>query len=170
MSPDIYNRLQAVTTDLEVLTAEIRADTAAVVNSGDHVEIIKHFDRLRKSVDLIKVAREAIADMADDLSTRVIPDTIIALKQRTGEKPPFNIEGVGRVSVSYRFSASILDGKKPEAFTWLRDNNHGGLIQETVNSSTLSAFAKELIEKQGKELPLDVFKTGTMPYTSITKK
>jgi hypothetical protein len=170
MSPDIWKTLQRIAGELESLTGEVRADTAAIVRTDDHVEIIKQFDSLRKAVDRIKICREAIADLADELSTKTIPDVVLRLRERTGEKPPFNIEGVGRVSVAYRFSASIMDGKKPEAFTWLHDNGHGGLIQETVNASTLSAFAKDMIEKQGKELPGDMFKTGTMPYVSITKK
>jgi hypothetical protein len=69
--------------------------------------------------------------------------------------------------VSQRWSASILD--KELGHRWLHDNGHGGLIIPTVNASSLSAFAKDLMENEGKELPEHIFKTGRLTYTSITK-
>ena len=150
------------------IAAIIREETDQIIASGDHVEIIKHFDQLRKSVEAIKESRDDMAKLADHLSRVVIPDTFAALKERTGEKPPFQIDGVGRVSVTYRFSCSMTD--KQAGMQWLRDNGHEGLIQETVNSSTLGAFARDLLENQGVELPPETFKTSTSPFTSITKK
>ena len=52
---------------------------------------------------------------------------------------------------------------------WLRDEGHGDLIQETVNASSLSAFAKSYIEETGKDLPADLFKLSNLRYTSVTK-
>lgn len=167
MREETIEWLQRVTKGLQQVSAQIRADTNEVIASGDHVEVIKHFNVIRLAAEEIKEAREAINDMSDTLSRITIPDIIANLKERTGEKPPFNIEGVGRVTVSYRFSASMVD--KELALGWLRDNGHEGIIQETVNSSTLSAFAKNLLETDGIELPPEVFKVGTSPYTSITK-
>jgi hypothetical protein len=145
----------------------IREDTDSVVASGNHVDIIKHFNQVRLAAEQIKEAREAINDISDNLSRVVIPDTVALLKETTGQKPPFNIEGVGRVTVSYRFSCTMPD--KEHGIRWLKSNGHGGIVQETVNSSTLSAFAKNMLEEQGIELPPDLFKVGTAPYTSITK-
>ena len=42
---------------------------------------------------------------------------------------------------------------KPVGFQWLREQGHGGLITETVNASTLAAFAKNMMDTEGKELP-----------------
>jgi hypothetical protein len=76
------------------------------------------------------------------------------------------VEGVGRVSLGTRWSASIPD--KAAGFEWLRGNGHGGVIQETVNAQTLGALAKEMNE-DGTELPAPTFTTNIMTYTSITK-
>jgi hypothetical protein len=57
---------------------------------------------------------------------------------------------------------------KAAGFEWLRGNNHGGVIQETVNAQTLGALAKEL-NAEGTELPAPTFTTNIMTYTSITK-
>ena len=75
--------------------------------------------------------------------------------------------GIGRVTVSHRFSCSMLD--KERGMKWLKDEGHGSIVQETVNSSTLAAFAKDITVNQGGSLPEDLFKVGTAPYTSITK-
>jgi len=69
--------------------------------------------------------------------------------------------------LSNRWSCSMLD--KLTGMDWLRTNGHGDLIQETVNSSTLGAFARNLTEESGYELPSDIFKTSVMTFTSITK-
>lgn len=129
--------------------------------------MIRHFADLRKANEDIKIAREALKDIEDALSTNFIPDLLRRLKEETGLKTPINLEGVGRVTVSYRFSCSMLD--KERGIRWLDDNGHGDLAQRTVNAQTLGSFAKRLIEVEGVELPSDVFKTGTAPYTSITK-
>lgn len=158
--------------DLVSVSTQIRRDTDEVVATNDHVAIIKHYDAVRKVAELVKEAREALKDMSEGLSRITIPDQFRALRERTGEKPPFNIEGVGRVTVANRFSASIIDDPdkgKLIGINWLKDNGHGGLVQETVNAQTLSAFAKNLLETDGIELPPDIFKVGTSPYTSITK-
>lgn len=167
MKDETLEWLGRVTKGLVQVSEAIRQETNEVVGSGDHIEVIKHFNQVRLAAEEIKECREALNAMSDNLSRITIPDIIANLKERTGEKPPFNIEGVGRVTVSYRFSASMVD--KEAAFEWLRDNGHEGIIQETVNSSTLSAFAKNLLETDGIELPPEAFKVGTSPYTSITK-
>lgn len=167
MREEVAEYLGKVINGLVKVAGGIREDTDAVVATNDHIEIIKHYNQVRIAAEQIKEAREAINDINDSLSKTIIPDVVANLKERTGEKPPFNIEGVGRVSVSYRFSCTMPD--KDVGIDWLKGNGHGGLVQETVNSSTLSAFAKDLLENQGVELPAEIFKVGTSPYTSITK-
>lgn len=146
---------------------QVQNDTTDVVKQGDHVDVIKHFNHVRLAAEQVKEARELLAKLSDDLSRTTIPDIVRDLKERTGEKPPFNIEGVGRVSISHRWSASMLD--KDMGFKWLRSNGLGDIIQETVNAQTLAATAKELSETKNRDLPSEIFKVGQMAFTSITK-
>lgn len=140
----------------------VRNDTTLALATNDHVEVIKHYNHLRLAAESIKESREAIQEISDRLSKEQVPDVMRAAGVKT-----ITVEGVGRVTVSHRFSCSMLD--KDEGFGWLRSNGHGSLITETVNSSTLSAFAKDMLEAHGTELPTEIFKVGTSPYTSITK-
>jgi len=154
--------LQAVCQSLVNVAGMVRNDTSLVVASGDHIEVIRHYDELRKAVASIKEAREALSEMEERLSRETVPDLMRAVGVKT-----VSLEGVGRVTVSYRYSCSMLD--KEQGIDWLKQNGHGGIVQETVNSSTLAAFSKNLLEVDGKELPEDIFKVGTSPFTSITK-
>jgi hypothetical protein len=58
---------------------------------------------------------------------------------------------------------------KERGMQHLRDTGNGGLIQDSVPWQTLSAFSKNLMETEGKELPDDIFKSSIMKFTSITK-
>lgn len=74
-----------------------------------------------------------------------------------------------RFTVNVRTSCSIVEDQKSEAFKWLREQGQDGLIQPTINSSSLSAFAKQWVTEKGSDLPPDIFKVGAMKYVSITK-
>lgn len=154
--------LEALVTLAEDVAAKVRRETAEILLTTDPIEIVKHFDAVRDVVDRVKTSREALAEIADDLSTVQIPTLFSNRNLKT-----ITIEGLGRVTVSHRYSVSMLD--KPAGMEWLRGNGHGALIQETVNSSTLGAFGREMMEA-GTELPENLFKTSTNPYTSITKR
>lgn len=155
--------LNRVVAELSRISGQIRQDTTDVVATDDHIEIIRHFNSTRKAIETIKEARTVIEELAERLSREWVPETM-----RSHGVKSITVENVGRVTISNRYSASIID--KPLAFDWLRGNEAGGIIAETVNAQTLSAFAKEFFETKGKELPDDRFKVSTMTFTSIAKK
>jgi hypothetical protein len=74
-----------------------------------------------------------------------------------------------RVTRTAKVYASIPGDKREAAYQWLRDNGYEGLIQETVNSSSLSGAAKEMMAN-GNELPEDLFSVHTKDGISITRK
>lgn len=152
-----------VVNGMVTLVGLIRDDNETVLASGDHITVIRHYDHIRKAAEKIKEARKALDEIEEKFSREYVPDVM-----RAHEVKNITIEGVGRVQISNKYNASIAD--KPKGYQWLIDNGHGALITETVNSSTLSAFAKHFMEEEGKELSLDDgFKVSTMTYTSITK-
>lgn len=150
----------------------IRTETHEILSDGDHIAVIKHWAQIRQAKETIKSAREAIEEIEERLSKDQIPELARQLKDRTGVKPPFKIEGIGSVTISQRFTASIIDDPqrgKEVGYDWLRNNDAGSLVTETVNASTLSAYAKDMLMNNGIELPPEIFKVGMSPYTSIRK-
>lgn len=154
-------RLERLCSELTALTELVRNETNEVISITDHVAVIKHYDQVRKATALIKEAREALAGIEERLSREHVPHAL-----RSNNIKTITVEGVGRVSLGTRWSASMPD--KQAGFEWLRANEHGGVIQETVNAQTLGALAKELNDG-GIELPAPTFVTNIMTYTSITK-
>ena len=161
MRDDTLVSLRSLCSGLSQIAADVRKETNDVVASSDHIEIIKHYDQIRQATALIKESREILSQLEEKLSREQVPEVLRAHNIRS-----ISVEGVGRVSISTRWSASMPD--KFAGFEWLRANEHGGIIQETVNAQTLGALAKELNE-EGLELPSPTFTTNIMSYTSITK-
>ncbi|WVR18108.1 hypothetical protein JXVLWARM_CDS_0057 [Burkholderia phage Bm1] len=113
--------------------------------------------------DIVSPFVKELDALYDFLRKKEIPDLMQAEDVRT-----VTFEGIGRVQLAGDCYASIPADQKEAAFSWLRENNYGDLIQEQVNSSTLKAWAKESLE-QGRELPEGVFKVEPYTRASIVK-
>jgi hypothetical protein len=137
-------------------------NTAMGANSVE--PIIFAFDALRECNDKIKEITTILNIMEARVSSQCVPDLFKLRKVKN-----INIEGVGRVSIGRRWSCSILNGQKANAYKWLRDGGNGALITETINGQTLGAFAHDLSDTKGLDMPDKLFKTSINPYTSITK-
>jgi hypothetical protein len=161
MTPTLLAQFQYACKTLTELARDIRDETNDVVATKDHVQVIKHYDAFRQVNAIIKEARDALTKLEERLSREYVPDVM-----RLSNIRSTTIEGVGRVSLGTRWSASMIE--KEEAMNWLRQSGNSGVIQETVNAQTLGALAKEL-NATGYELPQDKFTTNVMTYTSITK-
>lgn len=161
MKPETLVGLSDICNALSKITTQIRSETDEAVGSDDHIRVIKHYDQLRLANELIKESREALSQIEEKLSREQIPGVM-----RSHNIKNITIEGVGRVALGTRWSASMPD--KEAGFKWLRANEHGGVIQETVNAQTLGALARELND-DGIELPKPTFVTNVMTYTAITR-
>lgn len=124
------------------------------------------FDQNHKRVD---EARKELYAGIERLGKGRLPEAMLRAKVRN---TTIDIDGTGyTVSRAARTSVSMIGGQK--SIDYLKnsqDPNYRALVQETVNSQTLSAFAKDLLETKGKELPDDLFKSSPSTYTSVRKK
>lgn len=89
----------------------------------------------------------------------------------------FEDEGVESIAVDgYTYSsaakarASINPQRKPDAYTWLRQEGLGAIITETVNANTLSAAMRDMMEDQGKTPPDDLINVFYQRYIAARKK
>jgi len=81
----------------------------------------------------------------------------------------FNLDGIGRIGLTSDIYAGIVSGQKANAYKWLEDNQHGDLIQPTVNASSLKAAIKQILKKGEETLPEELFKVTPFSRASITK-
>lgn len=121
------------------------------------------------------VAYKSIKDELDDLQkafeaeyTEFKTLTFPGLLEDDGQTNVPLAEGY-RVGVSTKLYASIKGERKGQAYGWLRNNDLGELIVETVNASTLSAAAKALLEDKFLDLPDGLFNVMLQSNTSVTK-
>lgn len=164
MKPETTQLLGRVVARTVELAGLMRADTSEAVATNDPVTIIKHWAAFRSATEQLSEIRKALDEIEVQLGRQYIPDVMRAANIKT-----ITIEGVGRASLSQRWSCSIVAEPKKIGHDWLREQGHGALVQETVNSSTLASFAKSLSVDEGKELPEEIFKTSIMTTTSLTK-
>lgn len=125
-------------------------------------ELLASFVRFKRAYDEMESARKRIYKTLEALKNHTVPESLREHGVRN-----MSLESVGaRVQINTRVSASMLD--KVTGMEWLEENGHGGLITRTVNSSSLGAFAKELLEEGG-DLPDDIFKVNIQNFASVTK-
>jgi hypothetical protein len=99
----------------------------------------------------------------DNLRMREIPELMESLEVKTA-----TFQGLGRVQLAADVYASTREGKKEDAFSWLRDCGYEGMITETVNASTLKALFRRML-KEGIEIPDEIFAVTPFIRASIVK-
>lgn len=118
-----------------------------------------------------------LKDMADKLEEAIKPfKATVSLFKEKRVPDAFEAEGVTtlnlangyRITTTSQARASIRAEAKEMAYQWLRDHEMEALISETVNASTLSATARQLME-EGRELPDELFSVHIQNGTSVTK-
>lgn len=133
------------------------------------IEVLaRAFVRLDQGHDAIEGARKSFNEELEFLSRSKIPERL-----ELAQTPNLTVTVGNRDYLVYkgeRWSASMI--KKAEAIEYLKagDENMRAIVKEEVNAKTLASFAKNFIEETGKELPDDLFKVGTVPYTAVRAK
>jgi hypothetical protein len=142
---------------------------------------------LGEAVDLVSALHDALKRLTGDdgvlagVKKRVnyvkevtMPERFDAEQVKTFNTDRWRVTKTTKLMASINGQAGVYpDGHEfagqPLAYGWLRDHDYGSLIKPTVNASSLSAAAKELVEN-GMELPEEMFRVHTQISISITKK
>lgn len=122
----------------------------------------ERMQQLDRVYDAAKLLSKLSSDEYDRLRLKTLPEMMIEDDVKT-----ITFDGIGRVQLGADCYASIPADMREDAYKWLRENNAGSLITETVNSSTLKSWAKEKLES-GVELP-ECFKVTPYSRVSIVK-
>lgn len=157
--PPIMKQLEDVKDNIE---KQMFQELEAAAELGP-IELARAFVTMRHLKDHIEECFKEFNKKFEELKTVTLP----AVFDGAGV-PTVNLDEGYRVTVSHRLWASIRPGDKAAAFKWLRDNQLGDLVTETVNASTLSAAAKSMAE-ENRELSPDLFNVAIVPNTSVTR-
>lgn len=122
-------------------------------------DVVEVFCKVRYVCDRLAEVKSPLEQIKSSLAYGTLPEMFNDQDLKTQTYDELGV----RVTVKSDLTVKTLD--KLKALGWGKEN---GIVQETINSSTLKAFAKDLL-KQGKELPSEMFETEVVQNISVTK-
>lgn len=126
-------------------------------------DMIKEMAAVGDSLESAEDVVSALQEKYDILRLIVLPS-----KMDDEDVSTQTVVGAGRVSLQGDIYFSIPADMRDKAYEWLRTHGHGDIIQETINSSTGKAWAKEVLKK-GETLPEGVFKVTPFTRAQLTR-
>lgn len=158
----MYETLADLQISLRATLEGIQAETAER-RKGTLPEALRFYKVLKDEYDEFETVRKKIGETLEGLSRNTIPEMMAENEVRT-----ITLDDIGyRFTISHRWSCSMVD--KDAGITWLKENGLAPMVFETVNAQTLASWAKGLVEDEGRDPPAELFKTGQMAFTSVTK-
>lgn len=149
--------------------AQYSVDFEQLDTQGRHIarvdDVLSFYHGVRTAYERLDEARKEIGKTLEGLSRYVIP----AHMKEAGLSSITSAELGVRFTVSDKLSVTIPAEHKQGAYEWLKSNGLSALVVETVNASTISAVARDLLKNQGESLPPELFNTHVMNTTSMTK-
>ena len=126
-------------------------------------DMAQHMKEVKEKLDEAKEIKSELQKEYDHLRLNKIPEKL-------DEEGVANVTfpDIGRVQATSDIYAAIPAAQKDEAWKWLRENGHGGIIVDYIHPGTLKATLKSLVKK-GESLP-DCFKVTPFSRASIVKR
>lgn len=109
---------------------------------------------LMKELYDVKAEKEQLDDRLkilnsrkDELERKILPQLM-----EDAEQSKISVPNIGTLYLRPELNCYVKKDNESEFFNWLRGNNHGDIIKETVHHGTLKSWAREQLEN-GAELP-----------------
>jgi hypothetical protein len=142
-------------------------DVLNSIKSLDHgAQLVRYGEILVAIEDQIFDADQVLKDlkkMAEVLTTKTIPELMNDLGMDKAR-----LRGIGELKIVPELYCSIPAAVREEAKQWLSEHGYGDLITETVNASTLRAWAKEQL-LNGVEIPDELFRLFPVTKVKLTR-
>lgn len=139
-----------------------QADVRDMVQYEDLATVAALMERIGAYLDHLAERKTNVQRAYDALRLTVIPEMMDAQQLKSA-----NIDGVGRVTLTADAYVACPAGMQPALQDWLTSHGFEDMIKETVNSSTLKAWAVRRY-KSGEEVP-EFVKITPFTRASITK-
>ena len=139
----------------EVVVDSIEREWSAMINDY-FVLVVKNHAKQWPVIDiaryqrLLRQAKDTVAALSAQLNKTydVLSIHVLAEKMEDEGFEGLKFDG-GRVELRPDVSVSVPKSNREDLHDWLRAHGHEDLVTDTVNSSTLKAFYKELTNKKG---------------------
>jgi len=149
------------------LRAERVSELASTPNLSPTVE---EWVESRALCDQLKALKARADALLDYLTDDRVPWQLDKHNELNGLREGAYVpHALGRVEIRHHVKASIAPDMKSDAYKWLRANDLGGLIIETIPHQTLGKTAKDMLA-EGKDLPADLFTVTTRRYAAFVEE
>lgn len=154
---------------LKVATATMQAMLTPIPDQFDYAQSLSLTDAAKLYSDLKSLAEE-YDDVKKSLNNAVTLLSEVILPELMDEAgfDTVKVSGVGRIQLTSDIRCNVLAANREDLKEWLRKHGHASMISDTVNSSSLKAFIKEMI-KEEKEWPKDCVKVHEFTKASVVK-
>lgn len=149
-------------TEIEALIPKLRKQMDASKQRGA-IDLARAFTVLHRLVSVVDAKLKPMTHLFEHYKVLVCPEVF---EQAGVSHIP--LDAGYRVTISYTLRASVNGDDRTAAYAWLK-KHHPDTVIETVNASTLSKLARELLEQENRELPEKLFKVVNVPNTSVTR-
>ena len=129
-------RVYAINAVDEFIAFTETATSAQVEVQGTASEMILLYRRIYDADEALAAAKTRLGKLKDRFKYNLIPEAFERENINT-----LTTSERDRVSLSHTVRASIPAANREQVYAWLRANGHESMIQQTVNASTLSAWA-----------------------------
>ncbi len=133
--------------DRVILEFTIDETPISAIKTKSIVELVTLQDTIKDTIDTLKGFKTALEKRYDTLRLSILPE-----KMDEEEVANITVTGVGRAYIQSDLYFSIPAETKEDAYDWLKDHGHEDIVQETVNSSSGKAWAKQMIKVESQEL------------------
>ena len=164
MKPETEAACKAALYAIAKASALLDNEAKEAISLDNPPELVRTYADLREQSEEMRTAVAFLSRLERSLSYEQIPLAF----DRAGIQN-VRVVGYGLVSLIRKWSCSILEGKKEDAFDYLRNAGQGGMIIETVPAPTLGAWAHAVTDETGKEPNPDIFKTSIARSVSLTR-
>jgi hypothetical protein len=124
--------------------AEEQLENVAIpATNEDLIKAAEEMADLKREIDQLEAEAKQRKDRYDQLRKVVLPEAMKRLNMLNSKgKGSFTFSG-GKIHLEQKLYAACTRENEPLLFEFLRVNGDEGLIRETVNSQTLSAYIRE---------------------------
>jgi len=144
---------------------EDRNEMADMFVGEETTELVEQCKLVASLYDEKKAINKELEDKKDEFS--VAQDKLLAIMERDGISSL--VVGDRTVFKRENIYVSVNKSRIHEAFGWLRKNGFEGLIQEGVNSRTLSSAYQEMVQQE-LDVPTELFNVNPKSTIGVNVK
>lgn len=158
--PAVVAQIETYNKVLEMITALSRPLPVPDYNIMAIPDLAAELQALKNELDELGDMKSEVQKRYDFLSIEVVPD-----RMDDEGIESIRVAGVGRLQTQSDIRCNVPAANREAVQDWLKNNGHGSMVTESINSSSLKAFVKEMM-REDQPYPKELLQIH--PYSRAT--